>query len=363
MFKSLPLAQIQEIVTRLEPIAVDAQEIVIQQGEIGDYYYIIDEGECTVFRESPGKDMEIHVADLLPGDAFGEEALITGAGRNARVRMKSDGHLLRMTQEDFDTCIHKTLVHELTLAQSLQAIEKSAVWIDVRPPDQFASGGFNDALNIPLSSLRREWQKLSPKRRYIVCDNDTVRGAVGALLLVQRGLQASCLDQSIVDCLQDLERDAWQDFGQPRPSPKEVSAGSDTVVPFPHPTSIGSHWPSNHTETDMYDGTQNPDKPRATTSEPGPDLESIEPISRDLYDDTFVGKSLADLIAQMQTRHQELHEDNSAPGHIEEETVSVIDLENFEHEVDQTLPRAYDDLPTPPWSLKSILYPSPQHPR
>lgn len=50
----------------------------------------------------------------------------------------------------------------------------------------------------------------------------------------------------------------------------------------------------------------------------------------------------------MQTRHQELHEDNSAPGHIEEETVSVIDLENFEHEVDQTLPRAYDDLPTPP---------------
>ena len=60
-----------------------------------------------------------------------------------------------------------------------------------------------------------------------------------------------------------------------------------------------------------------------------------------LYDDTYVGKSLADLIDQMQTRHQELLVESAAPPASEEEAVSVIDLENFESEVDRTLPTAY----------------------
>ena len=201
MFKPLPMSHIQEIVRRLERTPVSAQEVVIQQGDPGDFYYIIDEGECTVVREAPGGTSEIHVADLTPGAGFGEESPITGARRNATVRMKSNGYLLRMGQADFHDLISKPMVREVTADEAFVVIRKGAAWVDVRPPDQFLGGAFEDALNIPLTLLRLECQKLSTKRRYVVCGNDPRRAAVGTLLLMQRGLQAVCLDQAVTETL------------------------------------------------------------------------------------------------------------------------------------------------------------------
>ena len=345
MFKPLPMSHIQEIVHRLERIPVSTQEVVIQQGEPGDFYYIIDEGECTVSREPPGGATEIHVADLLPGEGFGEESLITGARRNATVRMKTDGHLLRMKQEDFDTWFYKPMVHEFTLEESLVSVNKGAAWVDVRPPDQFLSGGFEDALNIPLTLLRLECQKLSPKRGYVVCGNDLGRAAVGTLLLVQRGFQAACLNQTVA---QSLDQNAIASSGVRESDSlpaQETPASTDTIVPFPRSPVIDSNRPGDQTETDMTDRIQNHDEGGSSTSQSTSEIDSTEPIPRDLYDDTYVGKSLADLIDQMQTRHQELQEENIAPAHPEEDAVSVIDLENFETEVDQALPPASDESP------------------
>ena len=79
IFKPLAMSHIQEIVQHLERIPVSADEIVIKQGDQGDFYYIIDEGECIVSREPPGAAADIHVADLGAGEGFGEESLITGA--------------------------------------------------------------------------------------------------------------------------------------------------------------------------------------------------------------------------------------------------------------------------------------------
>ena len=188
IFKTLPMSHIQEIVHRLERISVSTDEIIIKQGEPGDYYYIIDEGECTVVREPPGGLTDIHVADLTPGEGFGEESLMTGAVRNATVRMKSEGHLLRMTRDDFHTWIEQPMVNEVSLDEALACVKRGGAWIDVRPPDQYLAGAFETALNIPLTLLRLECRKLSGKRRYIVCGGNNGRAAVGALLLVQRGL-------------------------------------------------------------------------------------------------------------------------------------------------------------------------------
>ena len=95
----LPTASIDELFRRLERIKTAAGEVILQQGDVGDYYYIIENGRCLVTRKVGGVDMSL--AELKAGDAFGEEALIVEGTRNATVIMKSDGVLLRLNKEDF----------------------------------------------------------------------------------------------------------------------------------------------------------------------------------------------------------------------------------------------------------------------
>jgi small-conductance mechanosensitive channel/CRP-like cAMP-binding protein len=61
------------------------QEIIIQQGDLGDELFIIEYGEVAVTLGRPGEP-PVEVARLGPGDFFGEMSLLTGAARSATVR-------------------------------------------------------------------------------------------------------------------------------------------------------------------------------------------------------------------------------------------------------------------------------------
>ena len=254
--------------------------------------------------------------------------------------MKSDGYLLRMRGADFEPLIRQPMVKMVTPDQAFSAIRAGAGWVDVRPPDQYLARAFEDALNIPLTLLRLECQKLSRKRRYVVCSNDARRAAVGTLLLVQRGLQAVCLDATVAETADHalVEQASFEADG-------ETSTSTDTILPFPGSAAINHSAPEKPTETDMNDSDQGRDQISTPTPQSGAEVESTEPIPRDLYDDTYVGKSLADLIDQMHSRHQELVEESHTPNEPDEDAVSVIDLESFEREVEQTLPQNADDSP------------------
>ncbi len=84
-FHKIPPDNIQAIFMRLQQIDVKAGEVVIRQGEPGDYFYVVTVGRCVVTRETPLSKEGIKLAELEVGDSFGEEALISGAKRNATV--------------------------------------------------------------------------------------------------------------------------------------------------------------------------------------------------------------------------------------------------------------------------------------
>src|SRR5690606_12635612 len=84
-FHKIPPANIQAIFMRLQQVNYKAGDVVIKQGDEGDYFYVITRGRCVVTRETPLNKEGIRLAELEVGDTFGEEALISEAKRNATV--------------------------------------------------------------------------------------------------------------------------------------------------------------------------------------------------------------------------------------------------------------------------------------
>ena len=77
-----------------------AGEAVFNQGDLGDFVYVIQEGECEVFRTTDG--VEHKLADLKAGDYFGEMAVLADASRNATIRARTAMNVLLIPKCDFD---------------------------------------------------------------------------------------------------------------------------------------------------------------------------------------------------------------------------------------------------------------------
>ena len=139
IFRALPPANVEELFRRMERVPVKAGQVIIRQGDEGDYYYLIESGAAEVSRSSQVGAAKAIVAKLDAGSAFGEEALVSGNKRNATVMMKTDGVLLRLGKQDFIELLKKPLVNEIGLDEAKRKIEKGAVLLDVRTPRNSAS--------------------------------------------------------------------------------------------------------------------------------------------------------------------------------------------------------------------------------
>jgi ABC-type lipoprotein export system ATPase subunit len=76
---------IMEIASGIEPLILAPGASIFRQGEIGDCFYIILDGECEVVYQRPGGG-ETLLDRRRPGEYFGETALVQAAPRNATIR-------------------------------------------------------------------------------------------------------------------------------------------------------------------------------------------------------------------------------------------------------------------------------------
>ncbi|MDT8386584.1 MAG: cyclic nucleotide-binding domain-containing protein [Thiogranum sp.] len=192
IFFQVPPANIQELFKRMESISLAAGGSVIRQGEPGDYYYVISRGKALVTRTSP-TGSEIRLAELGPGDSFGEEALICDEPRNASVSMISDGSLMRLSKPDFDELLKGPVLCEVSLDEGRAMAADGAVWLDVRLESEHANAALPDSLNVPLCLLRLRARELDPERTYIAYCDSGQRSAAAAYLLSEAGLDVCVL--------------------------------------------------------------------------------------------------------------------------------------------------------------------------
>lgn len=196
-FHKIPPANLQAVFLRMQRVAYTAGDTVIRQGDEGDYFYAIVSGRCVVTRETPLNRDGIKLAELGMGDTFGEEALISGARRNATVSMLTDGVLMRLAKDDFITLLNEPMLRWVDYGRATGIVAAGGRWLDVRLPSEFEHCHFEGALNVPLYFVRLKLKSLDPSVPYVVCCDNGRRSSAAAYILSERGLDASVLEGGI----------------------------------------------------------------------------------------------------------------------------------------------------------------------
>jgi len=188
----LPMANISALLQRIEAVAVWEGDVIIREGDDGDYYYLIDSGRAQVTRRMNGEDVSL--ATLKAGDVFGEEALISGSKRNATVTMKSNGVLLRLGRQDFLALLQEPLLRKLSYEEASRVVAEGAVWLDVRHPPEYRYDKLPGAINVPLNDVRNAIGVLDRSKKYITYCQSGRRSAAAAFILAQAGYDVQVLD-------------------------------------------------------------------------------------------------------------------------------------------------------------------------
>lgn len=191
-FARLPAAHIDELMSRFARVKVSRGEVVIREGDEGESYYVIAAGRFQVERMIGG--VKVALAELKPFDAFGEEALVSGAKRNATVVASGDGELLKLGKVDFDQLLREPLLRRSRFDEARERAREGAVWLDVRYPSEYQYDKLPGAINVPLSEVRNMFAVLDRARDYIVYCQSGRRSAAAAFLFAQQGFQVWLLD-------------------------------------------------------------------------------------------------------------------------------------------------------------------------
>lgn len=192
-FHGLPVANINALLAKFKYFQVRAGQVIIQQGEAGEYYYVMRMGEADVLRKSE-KTRKVDIIDHIhSGEGFGEEALLTGQPRHSTVVMTTEGYLLRLDRRDFDALLREPLVKWVSPKEAAMLAREGAALVDVRAEEEFSSRSVKGSIKLPLENLRRISPELDRMRSYVVFCQNGQRSSIAAFWLSQRGFTVSVL--------------------------------------------------------------------------------------------------------------------------------------------------------------------------
>ena len=100
-FAPLTVAQLENVLPYILLYQYASGETVFKQGSEGDAFYIIHEGQVAINVKTWFLGLTRQVAAMLPGDFFGEMALLSKGPRNATVSCVSAAKLFVLTAVDF----------------------------------------------------------------------------------------------------------------------------------------------------------------------------------------------------------------------------------------------------------------------
>jgi CRP-like cAMP-binding protein len=99
IFTNLNEKLFQEVLESVELHSVAKNTVIFDEGDEGDSFYLIRNGEVKVYRDVEKKQRIIAI--LSEGEFFGEMALVSDEKRNASVEIAKNADLVKLSKEDF----------------------------------------------------------------------------------------------------------------------------------------------------------------------------------------------------------------------------------------------------------------------
>jgi len=119
LLAQLSTSELQLLNQTLETMQFRSGQVIFKEGDDGDKFYIVKEGNIAGFKEKLGK-MEWFKFDS--GDYFGERALLKDEPRSATIICETDVTVLMLSRQDFCTILGP--LEDIMLRQSMTAWDK-----------------------------------------------------------------------------------------------------------------------------------------------------------------------------------------------------------------------------------------------
>lgn len=205
IFSQLPLENAREVFRRLQARTADAGEVIFDMGEEAKQFFIIEQGRAELWRPELYDDEMTLTKVLSVGDYFGEEALVTGGLRNAKIRMIDQSRLMVLDKQDFDELINAPMIGRVSPGIAHAMLEEGAELLDVRYEEEYEMEYIPGCTLIPLLELRERVDELKAGVNYVVYCHSGRRSDVAAMILRQHKLNAVSLVGGIRDWPYEVE--------------------------------------------------------------------------------------------------------------------------------------------------------------
>ncbi|XP_054717060.1 cAMP-dependent protein kinase regulatory subunit-like isoform X1 [Uloborus diversus] len=142
LFAHLDDTERSDIFDAMFPVVHSAGEVIIQQGDQGDNFYVIDQGEVDVYLNGQV------VTTIGDGGSFGELALIYGTPRAATVKAKIDCKLWAIDRDTYRRILMGSTIRKRKMYQEflskVSVLESLDDWERLTVADALEPMQFND---------------------------------------------------------------------------------------------------------------------------------------------------------------------------------------------------------------------------
>jgi len=151
LFQHLNETQAQQVYDVMKRVPVKQGEVVIRQGDAGDWFYVVDAGEFSVTLSQADKQVEILKYTTQGGTnpCFGELALMYSKPRAATVTAAKDGVLWAMDRRSFRAILMKSSATSMVRTlRSVDVLKSMTVGQLQRLQDMLTEMTFSDGESV-----------------------------------------------------------------------------------------------------------------------------------------------------------------------------------------------------------------------